>query len=97
MRMMLKFSTPVEKGNEAFKDGSLGKTVEALLDKLKPEAAYFGNTDGKRSGMIVFQMTDSSQIAEISEMLFLAVNAEVEYMPVMNGDDLKAGLAKASQ
>jgi hypothetical protein len=37
---MLKITVPVEKGNHAFKDGSLGKTIEALMNKLKPEAAY---------------------------------------------------------
>jgi hypothetical protein len=37
--MMLKFSLPVEKGNEAFKDGSLGKTLESRIKKQKPEAA----------------------------------------------------------
>ena len=36
MRMMLKFSLPVEKGNQAFNDGSLGN-----MNKLKPEAANF--------------------------------------------------------
>ena len=34
MRMMLKLTLPVEKGNEAFKDGSLGKTLEAIMSKL---------------------------------------------------------------
>jgi hypothetical protein len=41
MRMMLKITVPVEKGNQAFKDGSLGKTIETLMSRLKPEAAYF--------------------------------------------------------
>ena len=38
MRMMLKFTLPVEKGNQAIKDGSLGKTLESIMKKLKPEA-----------------------------------------------------------
>jgi hypothetical protein len=41
MRMMLKFTLPVEKSNTAIHDGSLGKTMESILNKLKPEAAYF--------------------------------------------------------
>ena len=70
MRMMLKFTLPVEKGNEAFKDGSLGKTLEAITSKLKPEAAYFGPSHGKRSGMVFFDMIETSQIVEIAEPLF---------------------------
>jgi len=46
MRMMLKFTLPVEKGNEAFHDGSLGKAVETMMNKLKPEAAYFAPLEG---------------------------------------------------
>ena len=41
MRVMLKFTLPVEKGNEAFKDGGLAKTLESIMTNLKPEAAYF--------------------------------------------------------
>jgi hypothetical protein len=40
MRMMLKFTVPVEKGNAALKDGSLGKAMESIMGQLKPEAAY---------------------------------------------------------
>jgi hypothetical protein len=50
MRMMLRFTLPVEKGNQAFNDGSLGRTMESIMSKLKPEAAYFAPLDGKRSG-----------------------------------------------
>jgi hypothetical protein len=42
MRMMLKFTLPVEKGNAAFRDGSLARVLESIMNKLKPEAAYFG-------------------------------------------------------
>ena len=97
MRMMLRFTLPVEKGNQAFNDGSLGRTMESIMSKLKPEAAYFAPLDGKRSGMIFFDVADPSQIVEAVEPFFLNLNAAVELVPVMNGDDLRKGLAKASQ
>jgi len=97
MRMMLKFTLPVEKGNQAFKEGSLGKTLESIMNKLKPEAAYFGPSDGKRSGMVFFDLADPFQIVEVVEPLFSNLNAAVEIVPVMNADDLRKGIAKASQ
>jgi hypothetical protein len=93
--MMLRFVLPVEKGNQAFKDGSLGKTVEAITAKLKPEAAYFAPMHGKRSGMLFFDMTSPSQLVEIAEPLFANLNAEVDFIPVMNADDLRKGFEKA--
>jgi hypothetical protein len=95
MRMMLKISVPVEKGNQAFTDGSLGKTVETVMSKLKPEAAYFAPMNGKRSGLMFFDLAEPSQIIEVVEPLFLNLGAEVEIIPVMNGDDLRKGLTKA--
>ena len=94
MRMMLKFTLPVEKSNAAIDDGSIMRTMEALLGKLKPEAAYFAALEGKRGGMIFFDMTEPSQVVEAIEPLFLNLNAETELTPVMNGDDLRKGLAK---
>ena len=96
MRMMLKFTLPVEKGNQAIKDGSLGKTLESIMNRLKPEAAYFAPLDGKRGGMIFFDLAEPSQIVEVVEPLFLNLNAETEIVPVMSGDDLRKGLAKAA-
>jgi hypothetical protein len=94
MRTMLKFTLPVEKGNQAYNDGSLTKTVMAMMEKLKPEAAYFTPMDGKRGGMMFFNLTEPSQIVETVEPLFLNLNAAVELVPVMNADDLKKGLPK---
>lgn len=41
MRMMMKVTVPVEAGNRAIADGTLPKTIEAAMESLKPEAAYF--------------------------------------------------------
>jgi hypothetical protein len=97
MRMMLKFTLPVEKGNAAVRDGSLERVLESVMNKLKPEAAYFGPFEGKRGGVIFFNLSDPSQIVEVAEPLFLNLNAEIELVPVMNGDDLRKGLTAATQ
>ena len=93
MRMLLRVSIPVEAGNAAAKDGTLGPTIERILADLKPEAAYFFADDsGQRSGSIVFDMKDTSQIPAVAEPWFLAFNARVSLRPIMNPQDLaKAG------
>ncbi len=101
MRMLLRVSVPVEAGNAAAKAGTLGPTIEKILADLKPEAAYFfADDDGNRSGSIVFDMKDSSQIPAIAEPWFLAFNAKVSFRPVMNPQDLATAgpsIAKAGQ
>ncbi len=92
MRMMLRWTVPVERGNETIKDGSLAQTIESLLGELKPEAAYFWPENGERAGMMVFDMADPSQIPQIAEPLFLNLDAAVEFVPVMNADDLRKAL-----
>ena len=85
MRMLLRVSIPVETGNAAVKAGTLGSTIRSILEALKPEAAYFlADDDGNRSGSIVFDMTDSSQIPAIAEPWLLAFNAKISFRPVMN-------------
>ena len=93
MRMLMRVSIPVEAGNAAAKAGTLGSTVEQILAGLKPEAAYFFADDsGQRSGSIVFDMKDSSEIPAVAEPWFLAFNAKVSIRPIMNPQDLaKAG------
>jgi uncharacterized protein DUF3303 len=101
MRMLLRVSIPVEGGNAAVKAGTLASTIEGILADLKPEAAYFlADDSGNRSGSIVFDMKDTSQIPAVAEPWFLAFNAKVSIRPVMNPQDLaKAGpsLSKAAK
>jgi len=85
---------PVEAGNSAARDGF--KAIQEILEKQKPEAAYFVAMDGKRTGLLIIHMDDLSQIPEIAEPWFLAFNAEVHLSPVMVPSDLaKAGPAIA--
>ena len=85
-------SVPVEAGNAAFRDGRLAKAIEGLLEKLKPEAAYFAPDGGERTAFIVFDLKEPSQIAQIAEPLFAELDAAIEFSPIMNADDLKKGL-----
>ena len=92
MRTMLRWTVPVEKGNAMIDDGSMGTVVEAVMAKTKPEAAYFLAEDGKRSGILFFDLKEPADIPPIAEILFQGANATVEFVPVMNADDLKKAL-----
>ena len=94
MRMMLRVTIPVEQGNKAIKEGSLAKTFQAFMEEHKPEAAYFYPHKGMRSALFFFDLKDTTDIPRIVEPPFHLLNAEIEVTPVMNADDLKAGLAK---
>lgn len=96
MRMMLKVSIPVDRGNMALQDGSLPKTVNAFVEKMKTEACYFVTSSGKRTGFFVFDLQDPSLIPSVAEPFFTALNAEVELTPAMSLDDLKRGLQNMS-
>ena len=100
MRMLMQVSTPVESGNAAVKAGTIGSTMERILAELKPEAAYFTADDnGHRSGIIVFDLADASQIPAIAEPWFLAFNAKLTLRPIMTPQDLakgSPGMAKAA-
>jgi hypothetical protein len=94
MRMMLRIAMAVEPSNKALRDGTLPKLIQQTTELLKPEAAYFTADGGQRTAYFFFDMNDSSLMPVISEPWFTSTNAKVEYLPVMNGDDLRQGLEK---
>jgi hypothetical protein len=94
VRVMAKISMPVESGNRAIKDGTLGAVVQRAAERWKPEAMYFTTFDGQRTAFMVFDLPDASGIPPFAEPFFTELNASVELAPAMNGDDLQKGLSQ---
>lgn len=92
MRMLLTAKMDTENANQLITDGTMGKTIDGILEELKPEAAYFTAWEGERTALLVIDVTDSSQMPSIAEPFFHA-GAKVSLRPVMNPEDLRTGLA----
>jgi hypothetical protein len=95
MRTMIRISIPVDAGSKGILDGSLPKTLADAMARLKPESAYFYSDRGVRTAIMIVDMKDTSEIPAISEPFFIGMSASVEFIPVMNAEELKAGITKA--
>jgi hypothetical protein len=94
MRVMARISLPVEPANQAIKDGKLGAAMQQAADRWHPEAMYFTTFDGRRTAYMIFNLPDPSDIPPFAEPFFMALQAEVELAPVMDGADLQKGLSQ---
>jgi hypothetical protein len=70
------------------KAGTVGAKVKRILDELKPEAAYFTETGGRRTAILIFDLPEASKIPTFAEPWFLQFNASFELHPIMSFDDL---------
>jgi hypothetical protein len=94
MRTMMKVKLDTEAASKLIADGSLPNLMQQTMERLRPEAAYFGPEDGVRTAFIVFDLQDPSDLPAITEPLFNRLKATVEMFPVMDRDDLQKGLQK---
>ncbi|MFD0899108.1 hypothetical protein [Actinomadura sediminis] len=90
---MLRARLDTQIANELIEDGTLPELMRSVMERLKPEAAYFHAHDGGRACTLVFDMQDSAQLPSIAEPFFLKLGAEVDVFPAMNVDDMQNGLA----
>ena len=91
MRFLAKVTIPVEKGDEAFKSGELPRTMQSAMHRLKPEAAYFVEEDGKRECLFVFNL----DVPSLLKPLFPNLDASFHVTPVMNAAEFEQGLGDA--
>ncbi len=94
MRTIAKITIPVESGNRAVSNGTIGKLMQNAAEQWRPEAMYFTAFDGRRSAFMIFDLHDSSELPAFAEPFFNELDAEVELAPVMNSEDLQRGLSQ---
>jgi hypothetical protein len=93
MRVLLQAIFPHEPFNTLVRKGEVGKLMQKIMEDLKPEAAYFTEQDGKRSGLFVINLGAASDIPKVAEPFFLTFNADCHFKVAMSPEDLKnAGL-----
>ncbi len=68
--------------------------MQDAADRWKPEAMYFTTFEAKRTAYVIVDMPDASDIPPFSEPFFHGLDAEVEILPVMNGEELQRGLSR---
>lgn len=94
MRVMARITMPTASGSRAVSDGTVGRLMESTAQRWKPEAMYFTTYDARRTAYIVFDLPGASDIPPFAEPFFNELDADVEIVPVMNGEDLRKGLSQ---
>jgi hypothetical protein len=94
MKFLMKVEIPTEAGNTALQSPDFGQKMQAALQEIGAEAAYFTAMNGRRGGYILVDMDDAAEMPAKAEPFFLWLNAAVEFLPIMRPEDLaKAGPA----
>jgi len=94
MKFMLRLHFPAEHGNKMLQDPNFQKSLEGVLNQVKPEAAYFCPIEGERGMYLVVNLQSADMIVKIAEPLWMALNCKMDLTPVMELSDLKKGLQK---
>jgi hypothetical protein len=98
MRMLMQARFPLEPFNTLVKNGTAGRKLQQIMEDIKPEAAYFFESNGQRTGVFIVDVAEPSRIPFFAEPFFLSFNASVEFHPVMSPEDLgKAGLEELAR
>ena len=93
MKMLLMVEFPHEPFNALVRSGKIGEIMNRVLETIKPEATYFTEHDGMRSGIFLIDIEDPSEIPGYAEPFFLNFQANCKLRVVMSAQNLQdAGL-----
>lgn len=93
MKMLLMVEFPHEPFNALVRSGKIGEIMNRILETIKPEATYFTEQDGMRSGIFLIDIEDPSEIPGYAEPFFLNFQANCKFRVVMSAQNLQdAGL-----
>jgi len=95
MLMMMSVAIPVEAGNKAVQDHTLGQIVQKFMAEHKPESAYFTTRGGERCALFFVDMATASVMPQFAEPFFAGLNARIDFTPVMTPKDLAEGLGQS--
>jgi hypothetical protein len=96
--MLMQARFPLEPFNTLVKNGTAGRKLQQIMEDIKPESAYFFESNGQRTGIFIVDVAEPSRIPFFAEPFFLTFNASVEFHPVMSSEDLgKAGLEELAR
>lgn len=88
MRTLMLLQFPIEPFNTLTRNGTAAAKMKAILDEIKPEAAYFTAMEGHRGGILVVDVKKPSDIPLLAEPWFLTFNATVDFRIAMTPEDL---------
>src|SRR5262249_34339623 len=95
MRILVIVECPHEPFNTLVRKGTAGEIIGKILDSTKPEAGFFTELNGKRTGILIVNLENASQIPSVAEPWFLNFQADCHFHPAMSPDDLqRAGLTE---
>lgn len=95
MQMLMEVEIPNEPFNTMLKKGTVGDTLQGVLDEIKPAAAYFSEQDGQRGALLLVDVPDPARIPGLAEPFFVRFDASVKFRICMTPEDLaRSGLAE---
>jgi len=91
VRLLAKVTIPMENKDDALESGALSGTMRSAMERIRPEASYFFEEDGKRACLFVFNL----DLQSLLKPLFSNLDATVHVTPVMNSAEFERGLGDA--